>query len=248
MSGVIAASLAVSAYGAYSANKNAKAGQAAADQQAALGQQNLAYQQQMGQWAQQYANPSLQRLNEAAMSSQPLDYGLVSSQIKRRYADLARNMGGLGYGQPGTGSALRGLQLGQASDLSQAFAEGLAKRRGLQQFMAGTMTPAVMGQAGQVGRASEALGSVYGQQAGTYNQAAQQGWQAAAQGFQGALGYAGMKSMQPQQPEPVPTATNAVQPSPMTTTNASSQIATTPIQGAPNPAMYYPASWWEPKH
>lgn len=228
MSGVAAATLVVGAVGAMQANKNAKSGQEAMDRQAQLGQQGLDYQKQMGQWAMNYADPSLKRLNEAALSSQPLDYGLVSSQIKRQYADEARKLSGLGYGQPGTASALRGLQLGQASDLSQAFAEGLAKRRGLQQFMASTMTPQAMGQAGRVGGAIEGLGNVYGQQANVYNTAAQQGWQGAAQSIQGGLGYIAAKPTRPVIEPQEPIQSNNL-------TRASRDIATTP------------PSWYEPK-
>lgn len=159
----------------------------ASEQQAAAQMANLNYQKQMAKWAMGYADPSLRRLSAEAKSDQPLDYGLMAAQIRRNYANQARNLTGLGYGRmAGMGSAMRGLQLGQASDLSQAFAEGLSKKRGLQQWLGGTMGGAAMGQAGNVGQAYGGLGNVYGQQAQQAYGAAQQGWQGAYQGILGA--------------------------------------------------------------
>ncbi len=164
----------------------AKGAQSAADRQQAAQNAAMAQEQelrrQMYEREMGYVTPIRDRLTAEAMSSQPLDYALVSAQIKKNYADAQRKFAGMANSGVGA-AALRGTQLGQASDLGTAYAQGLQARRNLQMGLLSKDNSAALGSgyAGAYGQQA----ALAGQRAGQYGQLAAQGWQGFGQGLSG---------------------------------------------------------------
>ena len=162
-----------------SANKAGKASQNAANAQERMSAKELAFRQAMFDYEKQMTQPLRQKLTDEAMSSEPLDYAQTSAKIKQNYADARRKLAEQGYGAGTVGSSLgaagaQGLELGEASDLAGAYAQGLTARRGLGTQMLGYGN--YSGSQNALGGAMQNQANLYGQQASQYGQAAQQGW------------------------------------------------------------------------
>lgn len=122
--------------------------------------------------------PIEERLAAEAKSTKPLDYEPLAAKTKENYAAAQRGITtAMGLrGMAGSGldeAAIRGAAFGQASDLSKDWAQGLVNRRnlGLTLTGRGQIQQAAQGVSGGL----QNLSNFYGQQAGLYNQAAQQG-------------------------------------------------------------------------
>ena len=180
MSGVITAAGIGTAGSLYGANKSSKAQSGAMDQQKQMAQQDLAFRQGMYNRYLGLMGPAEEQLAREARSTQPLDYEMQQAQIKQNYANALRNistsMGMRGIAGSGLDiGAMRGAAMGQAQDLSGAYAQGLTNRRNL--GMALTGRNQIMQAGSLVPGGFQGLSNMYGgwgQQAG---QAAAQGWQ-----------------------------------------------------------------------
>lgn len=183
--GIAAAGVLASAYGANQANK--QAGKATdAQKQAAM--QDLAFRQDQYNRYLGLMGPIEERLAREAQSSQPLDYEQNTAAIRQNYANALRNISSsMGLrGMAGSGldvGAMRGAAFTQAGDLSGAYTQGLQNRRKLGLDLTGR---------GQIGQAAQGvsggmqnMANVYGQQAALNNQAAAQGWQNFSTGLSG---------------------------------------------------------------
>jgi len=177
--------------GLIGAGKNSRAAGRALDSQERMHQADLAFRQQQYNRYLGLYGPTEEKLAGEARSSQPLDYEQNYAAIKQNYGDALRginsSMGMRGIAGSGLDvGAMRGAALGQASGLSQAYAQGLTTRRNLGLTLTGR------NQIGQSARdlmgGYQNMAGLYGGQANMYNQAAAQGWQGFGQGL-GNLGY-----------------------------------------------------------
>lgn len=173
-----------------SANKAGKAARDAANKQEAMSAKELAFRQAMYDYEKQMTQPLRQKLTDEAMSSEPLDYAGTSAKIKQGYAEARRRLDEQGYGAGTAGTGLgatnaQALDLGEASDLAGAWAQGMSAKRGLgtQLLGYGNFTGAQQGVAG----AMQGQANLYGQQASQYGQAAQQGWANAGNALNGTI-------------------------------------------------------------
>lgn len=198
MSGVMMGAAAVGTAGSlYGANKASKAQSSAMGQQQQAAQQDLAFRQGMYNRYLGLYGPIEQQLSEQAQSSQPLNYEQNQAQIKQQYGNALRNistnMGMRGIAGSGLDvGAMRGAALGQASDLSNTYAQGLINRQNLGMGLTGRNQ--IMQAGSQVPGGSQNLSNMYGNWSSMYGQAAQQGWQGFGQGLGNmAYGFAMMK-------------------------------------------------------
>ena len=184
MSGVMTAAGITASVGAgaslYGASKSSKAAGSAMDQQKQLAEADMAFRQQQYNRYLGLYGPIEQNLVNKAQSSQPLDYDRMAAQIKQNTAGALRNetnmMGMRGIAGSGLDiGAMRGAALGQASELTGAYSQGLINRRNLGLTLTGK---------GQIQNAAQGvmggyqgLGNMYGNWGNMYNQAAAQGWQ-----------------------------------------------------------------------
>lgn len=197
--------------GISSSNQQSKAMQA--QQQAA--QQQLQLEQQFMQQQNQLYGPLMQQYVQQASGGAPLDYGLISGGIQGGYDAAQRNLqsqlASRGLSASGlAGAGATGLEIGRAGALSQAFQQGLDRRRQLGLNVLQHYNPGanVQGVAGAFGN----MQNLYGQYAGMYGQAAQGAYGSAAS----ALGNAAkgfMMQPAPQTPD-VSGSINAAQPLP----------------------------------
>ena len=174
--GVAVAGLLGGGYSAYESSRKASQNQRAQEQQY---QSDLAM--RLGLQAQQTGlyGPLENKLVQEASSDQPLWYGQMAGQVNQQYDAGQRNVAaqmasrGLG-GSALQGATTAGMEMGRAGALSQAFAQGLQARQALGLNMVSRYQPLMnaMYTSGGYGQ----LGGYYGQQAGMYNNAAQQGW------------------------------------------------------------------------
>jgi len=176
----------------YGADKASKAQSSAMGQQQQMAQQDLAFRQGMYNRYLGMYGPIEQQLAAQAQSSQPLNYEQNQAQIKQQYANSLRNIGtNMGMrGIAGSGldvGAMRGAALGQAGALSGAYAQGLVNRQNLGMGLTGRNQ--IMQAGSQVPGGFQGLSNMYGNWAGQYGQAAQQGWQGFGQGL-GNMAYA----------------------------------------------------------
>lgn len=175
----------------YGANKNSKAQSSAMAQQQQMAQQDLAFRQGMYNRYLGLYGPIEQQLSAQAQSSQPLNYEQNQAQIKQQYGNALRNistnMGMRGIAGSGLDvGAMRGAALGQAGDLSNAYAQGLINRQNLGMGLTGRNQ--IMQAGSQVPGGFQGLSNMYGNWSNMYGQAAQQGWQGVGQGL-GNMGY-----------------------------------------------------------
>ncbi len=191
----------------YGANKNSKAQSSAMAQQQQMAQQDLAFRQGMYNRYLGLYGPIEQQLSAQAQSSQPLNYEQNQAQIKQQYGNALRNistnMGMRGIAGSGLDvGAMRGAALGQAGDLSNAYAQGLINRQNLGMGLTGRNQ--IMQAGSQVPGGFQGLSNMYGNWANQYGQAAQQGWAGVGQGL-GNMAY-GLAMMK--RPPADPTMTN----------------------------------------
>lgn len=201
---VAAVGVATAAYGAYSANQNAKAQSAAMGQQQNAANANLALEQQYMHDQEKRYGPLMDEYVQQASGGSPLDYGLESGAIQGNYDQAQRNLQGQlaarGLSASGLASAgATGLEIGRASALGGAFQQGLDRRRQLGLSVLQHYNPqgAVQGVSGAYGNQQQ----LYGQYGQMYGQAAQAGYGAAAQGL-GAAAQAYGASQTPQAAAP----------------------------------------------
>jgi len=174
-----------SGYNAYESNQKAKEQQRMQEQQyqGDLGMRLGLQGQQAGLYG-----PLENKLVQEASSDQPLWYGQMAGQVNQQYDAGQRNVAaqmasrGLG-GSALQGATTAGMEMGRAGALSQAFAQGLQARQALGLNMVSRYQPLMnaMYTSGGYGQ----LGGYYGQQAGMYNNAAQQGWGNVGQSLMG---------------------------------------------------------------
>lgn len=171
------------AYGIYAGERaNAQAGDYA-DLQRKAYLDDLAMRRQFMEEQQRLYGPVEQSLVREASSPLPLNYGPVSGAIQRNYDTAGRGLNvsmaqrGLS-GSPVEAATSAGLQLGRAGALSQAFSQGLQQRLALAQGVLQRFQPAQNVQMTSQGLGQ--LGGFYGQQAGLWGGAAQQGYSNAA--------------------------------------------------------------------
>ena len=187
----------VSAYGAYSANKNAnKASQLQQNAQ----DQDLAFrQQQYGDWENTYGPLEKQMLRDAN-SDQPLNIGPAQSSIQSNFDQAGRNQeaalarsGNLGSGYQRNSS----LEIGRALALSDAYSQGLQRRDALRErlYNASKQMP---GQAVNLQGGYQNMAGFYGNQANQANSAAMAGWQGVGQGMNNMSYLLGQNSKTPQ--------------------------------------------------
>lgn len=188
-----------------SAGKAGKAARDAANKQEAMSAKELAFRQAMYDYEKQMTQPLRQKLTDEAMSSEPLDYAGTSAKIKQGYAEAKRRLAESGYGAGTAGTGVgatnaQALDLGEASDIAGAWAQGMSAKRGLgtQLLGYGNFTGAQQGVAG----AMQGQANLYGQQASQYGQAAQQGWANAGNALGGAIRDL---ARQQKNPTPIPT-------------------------------------------
>ena len=189
------------------ANKAGKASREAANRQEQMSAKELAFRQAMFDYEKQMTQPLRQKLTDEAMSSEPLDYAGTSAKIKQGYGEARRRLAEQGYGTGTAGTGLgatnaQALDLGEASDLAGAWAQGMSAKRGLgtQLLGYGNFTGAQQGLAG----AMQGQANLYGQQASQYGQAAQQGWANAGKAIDGAIRDLARQQKTPT-PNPTPT-------------------------------------------
>lgn len=190
----------LSAYNASNANKNAGKALSAQQksQQDALDFKEKQYDRYLG-----LMGPIEEQQSRDAQSEQPLDYDKNAAAIKSNYGQAQRNitsaMGMRGMAGSGTDvGATRGAAFTQAGALSDANATGLQNRRNLGLTLTGKGQ--IQSAANGVGQGMQGMANLYGQQAGMYGNAAQQGWNNAAGGLGGIAGI--MARMNANKPEP----------------------------------------------
>lgn len=186
--GAVAGASAV--YGAYSANKASQQQSHAMNMQQQAANAQLALEQQFMQQQQGLYGPLERQMVQEASSTQPLDYGLLAGNVQNQYGAAQRNLqaslASRGLSASGIASgANTGLEIGRANALSQAFQQGLDRRRQLAMGVLSRYNPGanVQGVAGAYGNQQ----NLYGQYAGMYGQAAQQGYGQVGQAL-GSLG------------------------------------------------------------
>ena len=194
MSAAITISAIGTAISGYAAYNNAKKGGANTSAQEAAQAEDLAFRKEQYQRYLGLMGPIEEKLAAEAKSTQPLDYERNAAQVKSNYAAAQRGITSqMGLrGMAGSGldeAAIRGAAYGQASDLSNAWAQGLVNRRNLGLTLTGR---------GQIGQAAQGvqgglqgMANMYGNQANQYNAAAQQGWANFGQGLQDLASYLG---------------------------------------------------------
>ncbi len=230
MSGVITAAGIGTAGSLYGANKASKAQSGAMEQQKQMAQQDLAFRQGMYNRYLGLMGPVEEQLAQQARSTQPLDYEQNQAQIKQQYANALRNintsMGMRGIAGSGLDvGAMRGAALGQAGDLSQAYAQGLINRRNLGMGLTGRNQ--IMQAGGMVPGGFQGLANMYGGWGQQYGQAAAQGWQNFGQN----LGNLGFYMQNLNQPQPVANASTYYQPQqaqPLQSINTAGNLPTYP--------------------
>ncbi len=187
----------ISAYGAYSANKNANK---ASELQQNAQNQDLAFrQQQYGDWKNKYGSLESEMLNQAN-SDQPLNLGPDQANIQSNFdqagrkqeAALARS-GNLGSGYQRNSN----LEIGRAMALSDAYSQGLQRRDALRErlYNASKQMP---GQAVNLQGGYQNMAGLYGNQANQANSAAMAGWQGVGQGLSNMSYLLGQNSKTPQ--------------------------------------------------
>ena len=95
-----------------------------------LAKEDMELRKRMYAYEMEMSEPIRRRLTGEAMSDQPLDYGLMSSRIRKNYSDAIRRL------SEDTGSGLsagraQAARLSQATELAGAYQQGLANRRNL---------------------------------------------------------------------------------------------------------------------
>ena len=188
MSAAITVAAIGAAAGIYGASQNAKAASKATSAQESAQAADLAFRREQYERYLGLMGPIEEKLAAEAKSTQPLDYERNAAQVKSNYAAAQRGITSqMGLrGMAGSGldeAAIRGAAYGQASDLSNAWAQGLVNRRNLGLTLTGR---------GQIGQAAQGvqgglqgMANMYGNHASQYNAAAQQGWANFGQGLQG---------------------------------------------------------------
>jgi len=191
--------------GLMGASKNSKAASSAQAQQEQAMQDDLNFRKMQYNYEQQITAPARQKYLAEAMDPGSVNYEGASGAIKQQYGNAAHTSPyNYGTGDSGLTSARNTtLAMGQASDLSGAYRSGLDKKTGMLQVAAGAGNP--VGAGAGVGQAYSNLGGMYGQQNQMYNNAAQQGWAAAANGIGGIAKAYGANMRQPTNPNYPPT-------------------------------------------
>lgn len=163
----------------YGASKNAKAQSKAMGQQERMAQQDLDFRRGMYNRYLGLYGPVEEQLAKEAQSSQPLDYEQNQAQIKQQYANALRNIGtNMGMrGIAGSGldiGAMRGAALGQAGELSGAYAQGLMNRRNLGLGL--TSRNQIMQSGMNTGAGFQNMSNMYGNRSDQYGRASAAGW------------------------------------------------------------------------
>lgn len=186
------------------ASKNAKAASSAQQSQERMAGADLAFRQQQYNRYLGLMGPIEEQLSREAQSSQPLDYDKNKAAIAQNYGNVQRNIGSaMGMrGMAGSGldmGAMRGAAMGQAGEMSNAYATGLTNRRnlGLSLTGRGQIQNAATGVMGGI----QNMANLYGQQAGMYNQAAAQGWGNFGQGLRDMANMYGQNQFNQGQPQ-----------------------------------------------
>lgn len=109
------------------ADKEKKRQQAEAQKMA---REDMNLRKEMYGYEREMTEPLRRKLTGEALSDQPLDYGLISSRIRKNYSDAIRRL------SEDTGSGLsagraQAARLSQATELAGAYQQGLANRRNL---------------------------------------------------------------------------------------------------------------------
>lgn len=187
------------------------AGEEMQRKQLELQQQDLDFRRSMYNYERSMTDPIRKQLTSEALSGTPLDYAMNAAAIKKQYTAVGRRMMNMGYGAGIAGSGVdlarqQGLQLGQASDLADAWAKGMQAKRSLSQNLLGYGMQAVQGAAAGQSASSQALAGTYGQQAAIQRQQSmmgdeqeKEGWQNAAQAIGGFTEYMGRQQKYNQQ-------------------------------------------------
>src|ERR1035437_8012747 len=176
---------------AYGASQNAKSASKALSAQQQQAQDELAFKQEQYNRYLGLMGPIEEQQSRDAQSDTPLDYDKNAAAIKANNAGALRNitssMGMRGMAGSGTDvGAIRGAAFQQAGDLTGAYSAGLTNRRNLGLTLTGRGQ--IQSAANGVGQGMQNLSNIYGQQAGMYNSAANQGWNNFGQGMNGLAG------------------------------------------------------------
>lgn len=174
--------------GAYSAKKSGDAQKHAMEEQQRALAEDKQFRQEVYGRELAFQAPIKEELRKEYLSGQPLDYASNKAAIDREMGNVSRRITGLNYGTGMINSGIAAnaplaIGLTGAQAKAQAWAEGQKARRNMGLNLVGMANP--LAAAGGVSSANQALSGMYGGWADRYGQAAQQGWQNAAQGVYG---------------------------------------------------------------
>jgi multidrug efflux pump subunit AcrA (membrane-fusion protein) len=179
-----------------SADKNAKAQAQQLAQEKQLSGEQLDFAKAQYAHERELTDPARQAFLSEAMSSNPYGYEQTKAQIDKNYTNAGLRNNEMNYGLNSDGGLAQAratsLSMGHASDLAGAYQTGLMRRTGMLQAAAGMGNPSGAAN-GVLGAYGTGIG-VAANQANIYGNAAQQGWNNAANGLNGLASYLGSQN------------------------------------------------------